>query len=313
MPKSNSRGLFGRSGTATVIDQPVQRSFAQKAKIVFYITWTATGLLAATVLASKWHPILALLAGGLIGLVLALIVASVVAAWPVIRAIWWWLPELALIAAVIGGWAELASHTPLWARLVITAVITGVPASIPPVRRAIYALAWCQVSRHRIRVCFSEFLIANRTGSLPFILAAVPTGAGERLWIWLRPGLALPDIIKHLDQIAAACWATSVLADKASASNAALVRIDITRRDTLTGTIRSPLTTALDGIIPGRKQATVPPQVALDLPDITPDQVTAKPAQNGPAPWPQPQRDTKPVPAPVPPAPDDGDDLSDWI
>jgi hypothetical protein len=312
MPKSN-RGVFGRSGTVTVIDQPVQRSFAQKAKIVFYITWAAVGLLAATVLASKWHPILALLAGTVIGLVLALVIASIVAAWPVIRAIWWWLPELALIAAMICGWTEMASHTPLWARLVITAVIVGVPASIPRIRHGVYALAWCQISRHRIRVCFSEFLITNRTGSLPLILAAVPTSAGERLWIWLRPGLSLPDIMKHLDKIAAACWAVSVLADKASASNAALVRIDITRRDTLTGTIRSPLTTALDGIIPGRKQAVVPPQVALDLPDITPDQVTAKPAPNGPAPWPQsqPQQGKNPAPAPVVTA--DGDDLSDWI
>ena len=312
MPKSN-RGLFGRSGTVTVIDQPVQRSFAQKAKIVFYITWAAVGLLAATVLASKWHPILALLAGTVIGLVLALVIASIVAAWPVIRAIWWWLPELLLVAGVITGWMELADHTTLWPRLIITAAIVGVPAAIGPVRRGIYALAWCQVSRHRIRACFNEFIITNRTGSLPFILAARPTAAGERLWIWLRPGLALADIVNRLDQIAAACWAISVVADQARASNSALLRVDIKRRDPLTCTVPSPLTTALDGIIPGRKQAVVPPQVALDLPDITPDQVTAKPAPNGPAPWPQsqPQQGKNPAPAPVVTA--DGDDLSDWI
>ena len=312
MPKSNSRLPFGRgSGTVTVIEEPVLRSYARKAKIVFYITWTAVGLLAATVLASKWHPVLALLAGMLIGLVLALVIASIVAAWPVIRAIWWWLPELALIAAVICGWAELASHTPLWARLVITAVIVAVPASIPPVRRGVYALAWCQVSRHRIRVCFSEFLIANRTGSLPFILAARPTAAGERLWIWLRPGLALADIINRLDQIAAACWATSVVADQASASNSALLRIDIKRRDPLTGTVPSPLTTALSGITPRRKQDTALLPTALDLPDVDPAEVTKPANAGGPAPWPQ-QRASKGTTL-TPDAPSTGEDISDWI
>src|SRR5262249_58133716 len=129
--------------------------------------------------------------------------------------------ELLLIAGVITGWMELADHTTLWPRLIITAAITGVPAAIGPVRRGIYALAWCQVSRHRIRACFNEFIITNRTGSLPFILAARPTPAGERLWIRLRPGLALADIIDRLHKIPPACWAISVAADQARPSHSA--------------------------------------------------------------------------------------------
>ena len=105
MPKSNRPGLLGRGygGTVTVIEEPVLRSYTRKAKIVFWITWAAITLLSATVLASRWHPLIALVAGGLIALVPAFLAAAVVAAWPVIRAIWWWLPELALIAAVIDG------------------------------------------------------------------------------------------------------------------------------------------------------------------------------------------------------------------
>ena len=141
MPKSN-RGLFGRSGTVTVIDQPVQRSYIQKAKIVFYVLWAVTGLLAATVLASKWPPVAALLAGAGLGLVPAIITASIVACWPVLRAIWWWLPELAVTGGLTAGWVEMAAHTALVPRIVITAAAVGVPAAIGRLRRGISRVAF---------------------------------------------------------------------------------------------------------------------------------------------------------------------------
>ena len=70
MPSSN-RGMFGRgNGTITVIEEPVMRSYRRKAKIVFYVTWVITAVLAATVAASKWHPIIALLAGVAFGFII---------------------------------------------------------------------------------------------------------------------------------------------------------------------------------------------------------------------------------------------------
>ena len=108
MPKSNRGGSFGRrSGTVTVIDEPVRRSSMRTAKIVFHVLWPVIGLLSATVLASRWHPILALLAGIGIGLVTAFIAAALVAIWPVLRALWWWAPEIALALALVAGWTEL--------------------------------------------------------------------------------------------------------------------------------------------------------------------------------------------------------------
>jgi hypothetical protein len=315
MPKSNRPGLLGRGygGTVTVIEEPVLRSYARKAKIVFWIIWVATGLLTATVLASRWHPIVALILGGLIALVPAFIAAALVAAWPVIRAIWWWIPELAVIAALTEGWIELAAHTGLALRLIYVALIIGIPAAIGPVRRTIFALAWCQISRHRIRACFSEFIITNRTGSLPFILGARPTPAGERLWIWLRPGLALADIQDRLDKIAAACWATAVIADQANPSNSALIRIDIKRRDPLTGRIGSPLTALAGGIIPARKTAGPAVQAGLDLPDIEPADVTVgKPASARPAASVSRQRPQWPD-KPSRNSADAEDDINDWI
>ena len=105
------------------------RSYIRKAKIIFFIIWAAVALLAATVLVSKWEPkfgatgagILALITGGLIGLVPACLIAALVAAWPVLRAIWWWLPELAVTGGLATGWVELAGHTALVPRLLLTA------------------------------------------------------------------------------------------------------------------------------------------------------------------------------------------------
>src|ERR1700745_2634336 len=87
MPSSN-RGAFGRgNGTITVIEEPVLRSYRRKAKIVFYLTWAIVAVLAATVVASKWHPIIALLAGLACGFIIGALTGAIVAAWPVIRAI----------------------------------------------------------------------------------------------------------------------------------------------------------------------------------------------------------------------------------
>ena len=319
MPKSNPGLPFGRgSGAVTIIEQPVMRSYIRKAKITFFIIWAAVALLTATVLVSKWTPklgatgagIIALITGGLIGLVPACLIAALVAAWPVLRAIWWWLPELAVTGSLAAGWVELAGHTALTPRLLLTAALAGIPVAIGPVRRGIYRLAWCLVSRHRIRTCFSEFIIANRTGSLPLILVARPTPAGERMWVWLRPGLCLADVQDRAEEIAAACWATAVVADLASASNSALVRIDIKRRDPLTGTVASPLAHLLSGVLPARPTTSGTGPAALDLPDIPAEQVSGKPGSNGPAPWPQAAR---PKPAPGADPNGSADDITDWL
>ena len=195
MSKSNRGGLTGRrsGGTVTVIEEPVRRSAVRKAKIVFWILWITIGLLSATVLASKWHPILALLAGMAIGLAAAAVIAALVIAWPVLRALWWWTPEIGLSLGLVTGWVDLADHTTLPIRLAVVVSVTGVPAAIPQVRRRVVATVWCLVTRHRIRTCFAEFIITNRTGSLPFLLWTLPTSVGERVWIWLRP--AWPSVI----------------------------------------------------------------------------------------------------------------------
>lgn len=307
MPNSNRRSGFGRrSGTVTVIEEPVRRNATRIAKAAAIVVFIIVAVLAATVAASRWNPIIAMFAGVLIGVAAAFVVAVVIIAWPVIRVIWWWATEIVVISALVAGWIELAGHTTLPVRVAAVILIVGVPAAIPKVRRHIVALAWCVITRHRLRTCFSEFIITNRTGSLPLILLARPTPAGVRAWIWLRPGLALGDIQDRLDLIAVACWSASATAEAASQTNAAFIRLDIKLRDALIHTVKSPLL----GLVtpsPATGRDTQPVPTALDLPDISATDVAApvRPART----------QAKPAPAarPAPAASTADEEINDWI
>jgi hypothetical protein len=310
MPYSNRRSAFGRrSGTVTVIEEPVRRDAARTAKIAAIVTTLTVGLLTATVAASRWHPIIALFAGVLAGVAAGFAVAVVILAWPVIRVIWWWSTEILTAFALVAGWVELADHTTLPFRIGAVALIVGVPAALPWSRRQIIAVAWCVITRHRLRTCFSEFIITNRTGSLPLILWARPTPAGVRVWIWLRPGLALGDVQDRLDLLAVACWAASATVEAASNANSARIRLDVKRRDALTATVESPLL-GLVTPAPDPVRDPLPVPSALDLPDVSATDVApAKSSRKEPKVAPAPLPAIKPAPVTSPA----GDDIEDWI
>src|SRR5215470_19358408 len=142
MSYSNRRSGFGRrSGTVTVIEEPVRRDAARTAKAAAIVTTLTVGLLAAAVAASRWHPIIALFAGVLAGVAAGFIVAVVILAWPVIRVIWWWSIEIITALALVAGWVELAGHTTLPYRIGAVALIAGAAAAIAPVRRWIIRVA----------------------------------------------------------------------------------------------------------------------------------------------------------------------------
>jgi hypothetical protein len=310
----------GRAGTVTVIEEPVMRNFARMAKVAFWVVSFVTGLLVLLTLSALVPPFVAVVLAVVIGPVVGLVTAAFIIAWPVIRAIWWWLPEITVIAGLAAGWVELASCTGLIVRTLVTLLVVGVPAVIGPVRRWVIALGWCLVSRHRIRTCFSEFIITNRYGTLPFILAARPTPAGERMWIWLRPGLSVDNVVERSDQIAVACWAASVVIDRASATNSALLRIDIKRRDPLNAVVDSPLKGLVAGFIPGRMPDTPVIPTALDLTDVPAEDVTTPREPRGPKTASPPRWPSAPVGILTGTAVKeehtdsrDSDDISDWI
>jgi hypothetical protein len=302
MSKS-SRGFgFGRSGTVTVIEQRVHRSSERHARLAFVITVLIVGTLTMSVASDHMHPILAGLVAFPIATLAGALVWLLVRIWPVLRLLWWWSLEIGAGMALVYGWVTLANATSAIVTLAVMAPLVGIPAALPAVRRRVIALGWCFAVRHRLRVCFSQFIIANKSGSLPLILWARPTPVGERVWVYLRPGLSLSRLHSRLDEIAVTCHASSVLVELASQSKkAAYLRFDIKRREVLTAKVNFPLPGVVDTDI--QTPATAPAEVptALDLPDVPAESSLAKSAtsHNGKKP-----ATGKPTPA-TPPVEDD--------
>jgi hypothetical protein len=267
--------VFGRSGrgqTVTVIEAPRARSQRRKAIIAFWVTLFTAGLLTATVASHYMHPILGGMLGIAVGAVLGAALFALIIAWPVLMMIWHWVPEILLSLGVTYGWVWLMEATPLWLALLAVGIGVGGPAAYPKTRRWLLAPAWCLIVRHRLRQCFAAFIISNREGTLPLILAARPTPVGERVWIWLRPGLSLQNLEQdgQVQKLAVACWAREVRVTPASRKYAAFVRVDVTRRETLTSTVVSPLPGTLPDDMPATTPATVTSRepVGVNLADV---------------------------------------------
>jgi hypothetical protein len=146
---------------------------------------------------------------------------------------------------------------------------------VAPVRRRLSAWSWCLVVRHRLRVCFARLIRGagpSGPGALPLVLWARSTPAGERVWLWLRPGLELLDLDGKTGLIAVTCWASEVRVARASQRFAALIRVDVARRDPLTGLVPSPRRRGISNAS-GDANANVPVSpavslVGLDLADV---------------------------------------------
>ncbi|WP_327580674.1 hypothetical protein OHA25_25930 [Nonomuraea sp. NBC_00507] len=281
--RHNNRGGIGRRGNSvTVIQQNVQYSYLRTAKITFYVVMAIVGPFTAVIATQHLHPLAAVPLGLIAGTIIGGITACIIAIWPVLRAIWWWLPEITLAMLLIGGWVYLQDQiNPIITGVIYASTIASI-GLVPAVRRYTLALLWCLIVRHRLRTCFNSFLPADRHGHLPFIGLAKPIPVGERVWVWLRPGLSLEQIENQLDRIAVACWAASVTVTKAHTSNSAAIYLDIKRRDVLGGLVGSPLTEDLPTDVPAlpRPVPTVPAQLDLaDVPETDDTDTTERPAR----------------------------------
>ncbi|MFC0527234.1 hypothetical protein [Phytohabitans kaempferiae] len=276
--------LFGpRPGMVTVVEPPVSASYARKARVAFFAVTAAVGVLTAAVAAVFAHPVLAVVLGIAVGLVCGVSASLLVLAWPVLRVLWWWSFEAVVVAFAVLVPTLVADVTHPVVALVLLLVVVGACALAGPVRRRLVSWSWCVVVRHRLRVCFAEVVRAatkTRSGALPLILWARPTPAGERVWVWLRPGLDLVDLEGKTGKVAVACWAGEARIVRASTRFAALVRVDLTRRDPLVATIASPLA-GLVAHLRANSVAAVPvspavPPVGLDLADVPEPEVETR-------------------------------------
>lgn len=325
----------GRAVTIA-IDAQVRRSYARKAVIAFWVTAVITAVLAAVVVSANHHPLVGLVAGAFIGAVVGGVVAALVFCWPVLRVFWHWATEIVTAAGLLYAWTVVMESPALVATLLsvvaVVLVSTGLgwllrrcgwskrpgwgwlravevlAAVLSALGRGVVALVWCLLVRHRLRVCFTAFIHAagsNHAGNPPLVLWARPTPAGERVWVWLRPGLALSDLEGRTDKMAVACWATDVRVLRGQSSYAALVQVDVTRRDPLRATVFSPLARMVPADDPTPTSPGMPPLLDLDLsPDDFTNDVPAEQPKRGRAPR-QPKADK--------PGPSDADEYDAFI
>ncbi|GGQ87268.1 hypothetical protein [Couchioplanes azureus] len=273
------RRLVDRSaiGTVAIVDAPESQWYARRARVTAVVVGLSTDALVTAVSSVFFPLLLAVALGALAGVACAVIAAVLVRIWPVLRVVWWWSIEITTTAGVVGGWVSLAHLTTSWLASAVGLFLAAGCLLPPRVRRFVWAWSWCLVVRHRLRLYFATLARAVvRTGgprpvALPLLLWARPTPAGERVWLWLRAGLSLESLEGKAGLIAVACIAKQVRIASASERYAALLRVDIARRDPLTGRIDSPLA----GLIPSLRNtdADVPvspamPPVGLELADI---------------------------------------------
>ncbi|GIG03250.1 hypothetical protein [Catellatospora citrea] len=318
MSNSTRRGFFNRKSPnqVTVLEANVHHTAARNAKASLIVVGLVACALSLVVLLDRLHPVLAVLGSLVIGVVVGGLAWVAVVVWPVVRLLWWWASEIVLLGVTFVAASALA-HVALWVRLVVIGALVGL-GFVAPVRRTVIGIFWCLFVRHRLRKSFADYITANRSGSLPFILFAVPTPVGERVWVFLRSGLSLPILEARLDQLAVSCMATSVKVGRArEGGNSAFVRFDIKRREVLTATVGSPLSGLVDPDAPTAPRQAGPVPTALNLGDV-PDQPLfaayapssarpdkAKAAANGSA------SANGSAPAAPPATPED--DASDWI
>ena len=270
--------LDGRSvGAVSIVEPPVSQWYARRAGVTALVVGLASDVLVTAVLSVFYPLLLAVVLGALAGIVCALLAAVLVRVWPVLRTLWWWSIEITTAVVVAGGWVVLAHLTAWWIDSAVLLAVGGAVFVPRLSRRFVWAWSWCLVVRHRLRLCFATLVrsqvrvTGGRPAALPLLLWARPTLAGERVWLWLRPGLALEDLEGKAGLIAVACIAKQVRIAPASERYAALLRVDIARRDPLSGRIDSPL--AL--LIPSLRTTSVDvpvspavPPVGLELADI---------------------------------------------
>jgi hypothetical protein len=181
--------------------------------------------------------------------------------------LWRWRWELAILAALLYVYDWTNDQHLSTAELVLLAEIPVVILAVPVTRHFVRNRLWCVITRHRLRLCMAEVRAMNYSGNLPFLIGTRSTNVGERVWLWLRPGLSIEELANRTEQFAAACWARDARITR-SRNLATLVRIDVVRRDPLgRESIASPLMTfkrpKRGGPIPSQPPAGIAPATAF--------------------------------------------------
>ena len=272
--------LFGDRavGAVAIVEAPVSQWYARRARVTFLALSVVLAVTFTSALSVYLALPLAIVLGVAAGVAGGLVAGAAVLVWPVARVLWWWSLEIAMFGLVVIAPMWLARSTFRLLPVLVDLVLVGVCTLIAPVRRQLAAWSWVVADRHLLRTCFARLVRGSggvRPGSLPLVLWAKPTPAGERVWLWLRSGLELAALDGKTGLMAVACGAKQIRVVAASERYAALIRVDVARRDPLSGRIDSPLALLIPSLQKTKddKQAVVPvspavPRFGLDLADI---------------------------------------------
>src|SRR6266508_988471 len=146
--------------------------------------------------------------------------------------IWRWRTELVSAIAAVSVWTWLNGPLGNEGAVIAMTFVVAVVFTVPHTRRLAWPRVMCMVTRHRIRTCLSQLATSNRDGRLPWIVWIRPTPVGERVWLWMLPGLSVNDVKERTEHLAAACWARETRIER-SRKRAMVVRVDVIRRDPL--------------------------------------------------------------------------------
>ncbi|MGH3116606.1 MAG: hypothetical protein ACRDQ2_05730 [Gaiellales bacterium] len=155
--------------------------------------------------------------------------------------VWRWRWELTTLTTLYVVYTKLRPGLSAALTITLMAATLAALVTFPPTRRFLRTRMWCVICRHRLRSCMAEMRTLNYSGNLPFIVHTHGTKVGEATWLWMRPGLSVTDLDNRSEHLAAACWARDARIQR-NRRMAALVRVDIIRRDPLSAaSITSPL------------------------------------------------------------------------
>lgn len=118
-----------------------------------------------------------------------------------------WRIELLLAGAVAAAWQEFGGTAVATAAVVLAVVV----AVVPLLRSHARGLLQAVIVMHRVRSGLVQAGVADRSGRLPWVVAARPLGDDAvRVTLWLRSGTTARDVDRALPVITVACAAAHV-------------------------------------------------------------------------------------------------------
>ena len=150
----------------------------------------------------------------------------------VVRVLWPFRRELAVITAVCWIWQLVADWMAGWASLLVTAALVGLVLGVAPLRRPV--LGWLAGGRTRRQLLAGlvQVRATDLNGRAPRVVRVRPTPIGQRLWLRLRPGQSAEAILTRVPELRAAVHSRDVRLARDEARSDR-VTVDVVRRDPL--------------------------------------------------------------------------------